>query len=88
MKKFFSISFFYIFFLNLIFSAEPKTINQNNEYNGITLEYNLSTDEPQYTQFTKVQVFYDNSKNKRKEIYCGRSWTSDFGRSSDCAGKY
>lgn len=69
MKKIFSFCFFYIIFLNLIFSAEPKTINQNNEYNGITLEYNLSTDEPQYKQFTKVQVFYDNSNNKRKEIY-------------------
>ena len=54
MKKIFSFCFFYIIFLNLIFSAEPKTINQNNEYNGITLEYYLSTDEPQYKQITKV----------------------------------
>ena len=69
MKKFLSLSILFFVSVCLLFSSESKIINENNEFGGITMEYLLSTDEPQYEQFNKVHVFYDYSKNKYKEIY-------------------
>ena len=69
MKK--SLSFCLLFFISvsLLFSSESKIINENNEFGGVTVEYMLAADEPQYEQFYKVDVFYDNLKIKRKEVY-------------------
>lgn len=69
MKKNMTFCILFFVFVSLLFSAETKIINSNNEFSGITIEYLLSADEPQYEQFCKVHVFYDDSEIKRKEIY-------------------
>lgn len=70
--KFKKLIFFCILFFSLcciVFSSESKIIDDENEFGGITIEYLLSADEPQYNQFFKVHIFYDDSKIKQKEIY-------------------
>lgn len=50
-------------------AAERKITESENEFGGDTVEFNLSPDEKDYEQFTKVVFSYDNSKNKRKVTY-------------------
>ena len=68
-KKFLSLSVLFFISVCLAFSSESKIISEKNEFGGITVEYLLATDEPQYEQFYKVDVYYDNSENIRKEVY-------------------
>ena len=68
-KKFLYLSVLFFISACLAFSSESKVISEKNEFGGITVEYLLATDEPQYEQFYKVDVYYDDLKNKCKEIY-------------------
>ncbi len=51
------------------FSFGSETLDTCNEFGGITVEYTFIPLEPQYENFCKMQVFYDDSDNRRKEIY-------------------
>lgn len=68
-KKFLFFSVLLSISVCIAFSSESKIINEKNEYGGITIEYLLAADDPQFNQFYKVDVFYDESKNKCKEVY-------------------
>ena len=46
-----------------------KTLDTCNEFGGITVEYTFVPLEPQYENFCKMQVFYDDSDTRRKEVY-------------------
>ena len=59
-KKFLSLSVLFFISACLAFSSESKVISEKNEFGGITVEYLLATDEPQYEQFYKVDVLYDH----------------------------
>ena len=51
------------------FSFGSETLNTCNEFGGITVEYTFTPLEPQYENLYKMQVFYDDSDIKRKEVY-------------------
>ena len=51
------------------FSFGSETLDTCNEFGGITVEYTFIPLEPQYENFYKMQVFYDDSDTKRKEVY-------------------
>ncbi len=51
------------------FSFGSETLNTCNEFGGITVEYTFTPLEPQYEDLYKMQVFYDDSDIKRKEVY-------------------
>lgn len=68
-KKFLFFSVLFFISVCITFSSETKIINEKNEFGGITVEYLLADEEPQFEQFYKVDVFYDESKNKCKEVY-------------------
>ena len=51
------------------FSFGSETLDTCNEFGGITVEYTFTPLEPQYENLYKMQVFYDDSDIKRKEVY-------------------
>lgn len=51
------------------FSFGSETLDTCNEFGGITVEYTFTPLEPQYENLYKMQVFYDDSDTKRKEVY-------------------
>ena len=68
MKKLIFIFTAFGLFISL-FAAERKVTESVNEFGGETVEFNLSPDEADYEQFTKVVFSYDISQNKRKVAY-------------------
>ena len=51
------------------FSFGSETLETCNEFGGITVEYTFIPLEPQYEDFYKMQVFFDDSDKRRKEVY-------------------
>ena len=51
------------------FPFGSETLETCNEFGGITVEYTFIPLEPQYEDFCKMQVFYDDSDTRRKEVY-------------------
>lgn len=61
----------------LSFSFGSETLDTCNEFGGITVEYTFIPLEPQYESLCKMQVFYDDSDSKRKEVYYLSEKTQD-----------
>ena len=60
---------FFSFFSFLIYAADRKIIDLNNEFGGITEEYTILPSEKDYEQFSKLRIFYDENVIKRKEEF-------------------
>lgn len=60
MKKSVIICILFYFCGIFAFGLESKIQEQLNEYGGVTEEFNLTPHDSDYSQFTKVEVYYDN----------------------------
>ena len=69
MKKVLCFCTLFLAAVSQFFPFGSETLDTCNEFGGITVEYTFIPLEPQYEDFCKMQVFYDDSDSKRKEVF-------------------
>ncbi len=69
MKKVLCFCALFFVAVSQFFPFGSETLDTCNEFGGITVEYTFIPLELQYENFCKMQVFYDDSDTRRKEVY-------------------